>query len=387
MKRWLKGAVLSTVILGGTIGTAYYLGIQYKHPAYVEHVLEENLALTNYERKVSLSLSFDEKTSNSGIKESFQKLDGSVLVLEEKREKDNHYLAYSLISQDQDFHGEQFMNAKKLVFKSPMYHRYILFNEPDMLSQNEKGSSYLKKEVMNFLEENLSDVKLYKNLGANETGVTSLTFKGKNENLEHMLERLTMDMSNGTPYEEVLFNNERVTDRLLKKHQTEKEIQLAFDHNLSSIQSGIHEVLKQSTLKDSEITIKVTKEKWVKEWIATLDFVYTHKETREEIPFTIYLDVSTWNIGNTKVNEIQVDPTNSIPYQRMTDEIDYFENENLITEEDSKEDKAHVQQGFTEPTNRGVEENTMTLDEMGLDFTPVLPKPEESKEKTIKNNE
>jgi hypothetical protein len=373
MKKWIKGVALTTVIAGVSLGSAYYMGFQYKVPAYTEHVLEKNMDLSNYERKLSLSLSFDEEGKSENLQEPFSKLNGSVLVVHEKKSGFGHLVDYELSSQGESFTGKQLYQSQDLIVKSPMYHRYVDFFETPYVNEEKANLSYLKDNVFGFIKDTYSKATLHRDIGANEKGVKTLVVKGENESLEKMLKEVTSGISEGIPYESILLNNERITNRLLKEHLSEEEVYQKFEVTLQSLEENVSSVLTHSKITDSELSIKITDKQIVKEWSAVIHLVYTHPETHEAIPFTLYADLNTWNIGKAEVEEIEIDPTNSIPYERMTDEINYFEDENLQEEVNASEDKEHVQQGVKENNTTGFQENTSTLEEIGDDFIPVKP--------------
>ncbi|PLS19641.1 hypothetical protein CVD28_04275 [Bacillus sp. M6-12] len=380
MKKWIKGLLVTTVIAGGTLGGAYYMGYQYKVPSFTSYVLEKNTELTNYERKLSISLSFDEKNESISKEDSLAKLDGSVLVLKEKKTEQGETVEYSLTSQGEDFSGVQQYTGDGLIAKSPMYHRYVDFYDTPFGKEEKQDLSYLKESVYQFVKDTNSNMKVYRDIGGNEKGVKTLVIKGENEKVETALKEVTSQLNNGFPYESILLTNERITNRLLKEHLSDQDVEQKFKGDIKTIQDSVEGVLSHSKVTDSEISIKINEKQMVKSWSAVIQLTYTNPETNQELPFTLYLDLNTWNIGKTNIEPIEIDILNSIRYERMTDDMDFFEDENLLKEENASEDKNHTQQGVNEDNKQGFEENTSTLKELGDDFTPILPEKKEGNE-------
>lgn len=371
MKKWVKGLLLASIIICTPITIAYKMGFQYKIPSYTAKVVSDNASIENYERKVSVSIAFDDAEKQENTDSLLKKLNGSSLILKESKTEDVHSVAFTMNVEGEEFTGEQFYTNNNLIFKSPMYHRYITFFETDFVGEKPANLSYLKENVLSFLDSTASNSKLYRDKGANEKDVKTIEMKGQNGDVEKVLASLTSNIGEGIPYQSILLNQELVTNRLLKKSSSDKEITQKFPDKLNSIENTVESVLKQSKVTDSEISLKITKEKIIKEWNAIISLAYINPDTKKEIPFKLYVDVSTWNVGNAKYKEIDIDPTNSIPFKKMTADIDFFGNENLKEEVNPTEDKNHVQQSINESSQQGLIENTTTLEALGDDFKVI----------------
>lgn len=378
MKKWVKGLLLASIIICTPTIIAYQMGYQYKIPSYTAKVVSDNTSFNNYERKVSFSIAFDDADKQENTESLLKKVNGSSLILKESKTADAHSVAFTMNVEGEEFSGEQLYTNNNLIFKSPMYHRYITFFETDFTEEKSVNLTYLKNNVLSFLDSTASSWKLYRDKGANEKGVKTIEIKGQNKEVEKVLVSLTNNIGKGVPYESILLNQELVTNRLLKKSSSENEVVNKFPDKLKAIEHSIESVLNYSQVTDSEISIKINKDKVIKEGNAIISLTYTNPDTKKEIPFKLYVDISTWNVGKAKYKEIDIDPTNSIPYKKMTDDIDFFGNENLKEEVNPTEDNSHVQQSITESSQQGLIENTTTLEALGDDFKVI--KEEDKKE-------
>lgn len=376
MNKWVKGLALTTLIVCTPLTVAYQMGLQYKIPSFTTQVVQDNSKITNYERKVSLSIAFDDIEGKGDKDNLLNKLNGSSLIIQESKTKDAHATSFAMTVEGEEFRGEQLYTNNNLVFKSPMYHRYVTFFDTEYAQESKSKLSYVDDIVESFLKSTASASKLYSDKGANEDGVKTLEIKGQNEAVEKVLTSVTTNIDKGIPYQSILLNQGRVTNRLLKESSTDSEMNQIFSKQLSSIEKSIQSVLKHSKVTDSEVSLKFNKEKVIKEWNVIVHLSYLNPETNEELPFTLYIDMSTWNVGKAKYKEIETDPTNSIPYEKMTEDIDFFENENLNAEVNASEDKNHVQNVITETSQPGLVENTTTLEALGDDFETVTPNKE-----------
>lgn len=366
MRRWIKSIGIFAVAVGLVGGGLYYMDYPYKSSLYMAKVMEKNNQITNYERKTSISLSVN---SGAGDLASFKKIDGSFLVINEKRDVDKRLVSYDLTSQGESFEGESYEGANHIVFKSPMYHRYILFDEePEMQS---KKDSRMKAVFASTVMSNLSEMDVDSNTGANDDGIKTLSVPLSSGQISDVMTATINSMGSYTPYENILYQNEKITNKLLHQNKSEEDVKIQFGQDKERIVDAFSQVMSRSNVKSSELTLKVDKDKIVNEMSIILEFEYDESGIR--VPFKLFIDVSTWNVNKTKVKEPMTDPTNSLPYDRMTDDINYFENENLATEEQPEEDESHIMNELSESPVQRVSESTMTLEELGEDFTPLLP--------------
>lgn len=380
MKRSIKIVTILIAIAGVIGGSLYYMGFPYKSPRYMATVMVNNQELVNYEREISLSLAVNGEKKHLS---SLEKVDGSFLVLNEKREEDKYLLTYNLTSQQEAFQGEFYQDEEDFIVKSPMYHRYILFDKDTETKESDYAS--LQHTLGSFFLLSLSDMKIKRDIGANEVGVKTLSIPVSNESTSFLLKCVVESMEEGIPYQGILYQNKKITNKLLNQNKTIKEVELKFHEDRERLINDFSQVLDKSTVVDSKISFKLTKNEIINEISVVLEFLYEVEESGIRVPFTVYLDVNTWGVNKTEVTEPMTDPTNSLPYDMMTGEMEYLKNENMKIESQPEEDSVPTFDGVKEQTEQGIYKDSMTLEELGSDFIPVLP--EDKEETTNKNKE
>ena len=375
MKRWIKRIGIVALVVGVASGSLYYMGYPYKSSFYMAKVIDKNEKLNNYEKEIAISLSVN---SEKGNLSSFEKVDGSFLVINEKRDADKRLIEYNLTSQGEAFEGELYEDERNFIFKSPMYHRYILFDERTEKKKDEE----LKTMLTTSLFSNLPNMKVERDIGANEDGIKTLSIPFSNESLLALLKNTIQAMDGAIPFEDILYQNEKITNKLLNTNKTEEEVEVEFQQDKERILDTFSVVLNDSKVVGSNASIKISEDNAIKEVNLIIELMY--EELGVKVPFTIYIDVNTWNMNKTKVEKPVVDPTNSLTYDMMTNEISYFKNENLDMESQPEEDDSHTLNEISESTEKNLFKDSMTLEELGDDFTPVLPSDNET---TNKQNE
>lgn len=376
MRRWLRNIGFLTLAMAVMGGGLYYTGYPYKSSLYMERVMDKSNHMINYESELSLSLAVD---SEAETPSSLDKIDGSFLVINEKREGEKRLLTYDLTSQQEAFRGESYEDENTVIFKSPMYHRYIVFD--DSAKANRDRFTGLKNTFSSAVLSNISNLKIETDVGANEVGIKTLSIPISSKELSLILRDSINSMRENIPYEHILYRNEQITNKLLQQSKSEKAVRSKFEGDKERIVGAFGQVLSHLTVKDSKLSLKVGHDKLITEVSLVIDFEY--EESGIRVPLTLYVDASFWNVNKTIVEKPMVDPTNSMSYEFMTSDINYLENENLEMNSQPEEDDSHIISAIPEPETQKVLEDSMTLEELGDNFSPLLP----DDKKSIKQNE
>ncbi|WCK56975.1 hypothetical protein PP175_27680 (plasmid) [Aneurinibacillus sp. Ricciae_BoGa-3] len=367
MKKWLTGGLLTALLVTGGVFVYSYIKPVSVTSQSVKQTIEKNQQLTNYQRELSLSVSFDDVKKGTNTPLRFQS-NPSVLVVDTTRSGTNEDIQYDFSSHGQEFKGEHLDKNHQLVVKSPMYQRFITFHSslPPGSDINKNTFSMIRGVAETYLNHlPPSAMQVSKDMGANEKGILTVKVEGQNESTHALIQNLASNVIQDACVQKILKEEALIKNKLVTPHKTESQIAEDSNQRLISFQQRLLNLLHQSKVDSSVLTMKVGENGIIIELTAKVSLTYRNPDNHSALSYTVYLNEDTWNVGNAIVRDVSLNRTNSIAYEEMNGS-GYLNDANLQSEVNPGAEKGEVY--------HGIKESTSTLKELG-NFTPVFPKP------------
>lgn len=352
MKKVLK-ALLIVVPVGVVVCgfLAYKSFTNYGSPQSLNNLINKNLSAENYKRQISMSISFDEKSVPTELKDIVKNINNSILIVNETVEKDNFYQEYSLTSKGISFKGKRLLDNDRIIVKTPMHPEYVEFKDLSQLGLNYNDSSKhpISPDLNEFiLSLNKDNVTVSTNLGLNENGSRTVTIKNENKNIGKLIKGYENYISDNSNYMNI-FKEQALIKEKLQPNKLE---------DIKSLSKyRIKEFINSMEIKKSEASIKLNNSGEINDINLKVECLYVNANNGQRLKFTIYIECSLSDYNKSKVDISNIGINKSMLYEELIQ--DFKSNNGTSPAKNKKGD---------------IIEDTSTLDSLGDNFIQVSPK-------------